>query len=321
MPVAQKVLILGGSGFIGSAIAARLTALGCRVTIPTRRRERVRHLLILPTVDVVDADITDPVRLAALMQGQDAVIYLPGILHSRVAKPYGPDFKAVHVDLVGRALGCAIAAGVPRFLHMSALGASPHAPAMYGRSKASGEAQVEAVKAQIATTIFRPSVVFGARDKFTNLFALMQRVSPLVVLGRADAKLQPIYVEDVASAFANALNNPATFGKTYELAGPRAYTLRELVTLCGKWAGVARPVIGLPDSLAYAQALVMEWLPVKLLSRDNLDSLKEDNVMRGAWSPDLGVTPVSLDSVAPGWLSAQGASRLRYDNLRQKAHR
>ena len=321
MSAARNVLILGGAGFIGSAIAARLVARGHRVTVPARRRERARHLLVLPTVEVIEADIADHLQLAALMRGQDAVIFLPGILHSRVGKPYGPDFKAVHVDLVERAVNCAVAAGVPRFLHMSSLGASPHAPSMYGRSKASGEAQVQAVKSQIATTIFRPSVVFGAGDKFTNLFALMQRVSPLVILGRADAKLQPIHVEDVASAFVTALDNPDTFHQTYELAGPTAYTLRELVGLCGKWAGVARPVIGLPDSLAYAQALAMEWLPIKLLSRDNLDALKEDNVMRAPLAPELSLSPVTLESAAPAWLAPHGSAKLRYDSFRQKAHR
>ena len=175
---------------------------------------------------------------------------------------------------------------------------------MYLRSKAAGEAAMREVKDRLALTIFRPSVVFGDADKFINLFARLQQYAPVFPLGRADAKLQPIWVEDVARAVLNALDNRATFGKTYELAGPKVYTLRQLAEYAGQVSGHPRPVIGLPDWLAYLQAWCMEWLPGAPLSRDNLDSLSVDNLMAGPVAPELGIHPVAMEAEVPAYRSA-----------------
>jgi NADH dehydrogenase len=300
----RNILLVGGSGMIGSAIARKLTALDRRVIIPTRRRERAKELILLPTIDVQQADVFDPAQLAALVRGKDAVINLAGILQSRRGDPYGPDFKAVHVDLVRNVAQACVAAGVPRLIHFSALGAKSDAPSMYLRSKAAGEAAALEVRDELALTIFRPSVVFGEGDKFLNLFAQLQGMAPLFPLGRADAKLQPIWVEDVAQAAVNALDNRETFGKTYELAGPRAYTLRELVQYAGQVSGHPRPVIGLPNSLAYLQAWFLEWLPSPPLSRDNLDSLSIDNLASGPIAPELGVQPTTMEAEVPAYKSS-----------------
>jgi NADH dehydrogenase len=151
--------------------------------------------------------------------------------------------------------------------------------------------------------VFRPSVVFGEEDHFLNMFAAMQKSFPFIPLARPDAKFQPVYARDVAQAFVNALENDHTIGRRYELAGPNIYTLRELVQLAGHYSGHPRPVIGLPDSLARLQAWLLEHLPGEpLLSRDNLDSMKIDNVASGPMSPDLAIVPVSLESVAPFYL-------------------
>lgn len=316
----RNVLLIGGSGLIGSAIARKLSAAGLRVTIPTRRRERVKHLIMLPTVDVVQAKVTDAAVLAALVRGQDAVINLAGILQGGRGTPYGPAFRQVHVDLPANIAAACVAAGVKRLLHFSALGAAADAPSMYLRSKAAGEAAVLAVKEQVAVTVFRPSIVFGPQDRFLNFFALLQRRFPFIALGRAQAKMQPVYVEDVAQAVLNALDHPATFGATYEIAGPRVYTLKELMQYAGAVSGHPRLVIELPDSLAYLQAGLMEWLPNPPLSRDNLDTMRVDNVMAGAVAPELGVHPVAMEAVVPGYLS--GASpRERYMKLRDHAGR
>jgi NADH dehydrogenase len=299
----SNILLVGGGGLIGSAIARKLTALDRRVTVSTRRRERAKELILLPTIDVQQADVFDPAQLAALVRGKDAVINLAGILQSRRGDPYGPDFKAVHVDLARNVAQACVAAGVPRLIHFSALGAGSDAPSMYLRSKAAGEAAVLEVKDKLALTIFRPSVVFGDGDRFLNLFAQLQSVAPVFPLGRADAKLQPIWVEDVAQAAVNALDNRETFGKTYELAGPRAYTLRELVRYAGTVSGHPRPVIGLPSPLAYLQAWFMEWLPNPPLSRDNLDSLSIDNLPSGPIAPELGVQPTTMEAEVPAYRS------------------
>ena len=316
----RNVLLIGGSGQIGSAIARLLTTADVRVTVPTRNRERAKELILLPTIDVVKADVRDPAQLAGLMRGQDAVINLAGRLQSRRGDPYGPDFKALHVDLARNIAQACVAAGVPRLIHFSALGAAPHAPSMYQRSKAAGEAAVLESSDKLAITIFRPSVVFGQQDNFLNLFARLQALAPVFPLGRASARLQPIWVEDVAHAAFKALEERATFGKTYELAGPRAYTLKQLVEYAGHTSGHPRPVIALPDSLAYLQAWFCEWLPNPPLSRDNLDSLKTDNVWAGTIAPELGVTPVSLEAEAPFYLANQ-TPRARLMRYRDHAGR
>ena len=324
----RNILVIGGSGFVGSSIVARLSAKGKRVVVPTRRRERAKHLITLPTVDVVQADVHDPAALASLVRGMDAVINLTGILHSDTGTPYGNRFRKVHVDLARKVAEAVAAAGVPRLLHMSSLGADANGPSMYLRSKAAGEAAVrEALGTEAghaALTIFRPSVVFGQNDKFINLFAKMQAVAPLVALGRAEAKLQPVWVEDLAQAFVNALDEPRTFGKTYAIAGPTVYTLKELVQYAGKVSGHVRPVISLPDSLAYLQAFLLELAPVELLSRDNLDSTKVDSTVPGPGlaetAPELGVHPAAMETIVPGYLAGQ-SPRERYMQLRDRAGR
>jgi NADH dehydrogenase len=317
------VLVLGGTGFIGSQIIAQLVAQGHRVIVPTRRYQRARHLAMLPTVDTAVADIHDDADLATLVRRADAVINLVGVLHSGAAEggaPYGPEFARAHVELPKRVAAACVAFGADRYLHMSALGAGADAPSMYLRSKAAGEAAVLAT-GNLAVTVFRPSVVFGEGDAFLNMFARLQRWFPLLPLGGADARFQPVYVGDVAQAFVNALDNQETVGKTYELAGPRVYRLRDLVRLAGQYAGHARPVIGLPEPLARLQALLLEFAPGgPVMSRDNLDSMKRDNIASGPISPELGVTPTALEIIAPQYL-ATADSGSHFDQYRVRAKR
>lgn len=317
---ARNIVIIGGSGFIGSVVARRLAALGKRVVIPTRRRERAKHLILLPTADVVEADVHDDAVLAGLVADADAVISLAGILHGDRGTPYGERFKQAHVDLPRRIGQACAAAGGKRLLHISALGASAEAPSMYLRSKAAGEAAIRQAAGAAALTIFRPSVVFGRDDKFINMFARLQRVAPFVPVGRPLARLQPVHVEDVAAAVVGAIGNRLTFGRTYDLAGPRACTLKEIIEFAGRASAHPRPVVGLPDSLAYLQAWVMEWLPFEILSRDNLDSLKVDCVSAAPIAPELGITPASMEAVVPAYLGGH-APRERYMQLRDRAGR
>lgn len=298
----ESVLLIGGSGFIGSHLAARLAERGRIVIVPTRRYARARHLSVLPTVRVVEADIFDERNLDRLLPQVDAVINLVGVLHSRPGHPWGPAFEHAHVALPRLLVRACSRHQVTRVLHMSALGADADGPSMYQRSKAAGERILrEALGLQV--TAFRPSVVFGPEDNFLNLFASLQALAPVMPLGGAGAKFQPVYVGDVAQAFVDALDDPASIGQVYELVGPHVYTLRELVRLAGVYSGHARPVIPLPAALARLQATLLEYLPGgPLMSRDNLDSMKADNIASGRHPLPPHWKPTPLEAVAPDYL-------------------
>lgn len=305
----RTVLILGGSGFIGSHIIAKLAATDWRVLVPTHRYGHAAHLLLVPQVDdVIETDVHDDAALERLVRDSDAVINLVGILHGRTGPSgsrYGPEFARAHVELPARVVAACARHGVRRYLHMSALGADSNGPSMYLRSKGDGEAAAFSNSA-VEVTAFRPSVVFGDQDRFLNLFAALQRYLPVVLLGAADAKFQPVFVEDVARAFVRALDDHTTVGCIYELAGPAVYALRELVWLAGFYSGHPRPVIGLPYPLARLQALLLEHLPGgPLMSRDNLDSMKVDNVAHTSMAQTLGIIPTPLEAVAPYYLRGE----------------
>lgn len=306
----RRVLVIGGSGFVGTELINKLAGAGTQVLVPSRRRERTRHLLVLPTVEVVQADIFQPAVLKSLIGRVDAVVNLVGVLHGKTGFPYGPEFANAHVELPRRVADACISTHVKRLLHMSALGVREgreHSmPSMYLRSKAAGE-QVLRARSGIELTIFRPSVVFGPGDQFLNLFAKLARLALVLPVARAHAKLQPVFVRDVALAMFNALADPTTVGKTYELAGPDVLTLGELVALAARCSGHPRPVIALPDLLGKLQASLLEFMPgPTLMSRDNFASLKVDNILSNPASSgfsQLGITPTPLAAVAPGYLS------------------
>jgi uncharacterized protein YbjT (DUF2867 family) len=316
-----SVVMFGGTGFIGSHLAARLSERDVPVVVPTRHAQHGEHLKVLPGVDVVQADVRDDATLQRLVSGHSTVINLVGILHSDRGVPYGQAFRRAHVELPQRIVDACARAGTPRYLHMSALGADPHGPSMYQRSKADGE-QAARSRPEVAPTIFRPSVVFGPEDNFLNMFARLQRHLPLVPLAGANARFQPVYVGDVAEAFARAAFDPDSAGNIYELGGPDVYTLAELVRLAGRHAGHERRVIPMPDALARVQAAFFEMLPGEpLITRDNLDSMKVDNVVTPSTkvltAEALGIKLTALEAVAPAYLAPDG----QLDVLREHAGR
>ena len=266
--------------------------------MPTRRLARGQGVQLLPTVDLVQAQVHDDAQLQQLVQGVDVVINLIAILHGSEA-----DFQRVHVELPSRLVNACHGAGVKRLVHVSALGASSGAPSRYLRSKAAGEAVL--ATSGLDVTVLRPSVIFGTHDRFLNLFAQLQAVAPVMPLAGAQARLQPVWVEDVAQAIMHALDTPATIGQTFECAGPKVYTLSQLVHLAGQWSGHDRPQWALPHWAGWLQAAAMECLPGEpLMSRDNLASLAVPNVASGH-APDLramGITPTAMESVAPRYL-------------------
>lgn len=315
------VVVFGGSGFIGSHLVAHLAEEGARVVVPTRRYESAKHLILLPRVEVVEADISDDAVLRRLVAGKDAAINLVGILHSRRGSPYGEDFRRAHVELPRRIVAACAAEGVPRFLHMSALGAAAEGPSMYQRSKADGEVAARS-EPTVAATIFRPSVVFGPGDKFLNVFARVQKYAPFVWLPGASVDFQPVYVCDVARAFAHALLDLKTRHQVYDFGGPKIYSLGDLVRLAGRYAGHPRRVYEMPMWLGRLAAAFLEILPGNpLMSRDNLDSMKVDNVVDPAIQTStaaaLGIRLTALEAVAPHYLG----NRQRFDDLRARAGR
>jgi len=317
----MTVVVFGGSGFIGRHLVNRLSQEGVRVVVPTRRYEQAKHLTFIPRVEVVEADIHDDLVLRRLLHGRDAAINLVGILHSSRGDPYGPQFKRAHVDLPRRIVSACAAARVPRYLHMSALGAAVDGPSMYQRSKADGEAAARS-EPTVAATIFRPSVVFGPEDSFLNMFARLQRRLPVMPLACADADFQPVYVGDVSTAFVHALFDLRTRHQVFHLGGPQIYTLADLVRLAGRYSGHERRIVPLPAWMGRLQAGMFELLPGQpLMSRDNIDSMQVDNVVdpaiQATTNASLGIIPTALEGIAPFYLSPHD----RMDDYRTRAGR
>lgn len=315
MAAPETILVLGGSGFIGRHVVARLSAASYRVTVLTRSRARSRHLILLPTVDVVEGDPYDPAALLRLAVPATAVINLVGVLNERG----GATFARAHVDLPRLVVEACKAAGVRRLLHMSALGAdAAGGTSRYQRSKGEGEAVI--ASSGLDCTIFKPSIIFGREDRFLNLFARLARSLPLLAIAAPDARFQPIYVRDVAHCVAYALDEDATIGATYHLCGPKVYMLRELVAYAAEVSGHPRPIIGLGPAASKLQALGLEMLPGGLMSRDNLASMARDNVCDGPFPSIFGLEPTSLEAVAPMWL-APDAIKSEYDVYRERSGR
>jgi NADH dehydrogenase len=307
----RNVLVLGGTGFVGRHVCEKLHRDGWRITVPTRRASNAAPLQPLPRVTVIEANVHDPAQLLALMEGHDAVVNLVAILHGSEEA-----FEKAHVELpLALAEACA-SAGVRRLVHISALGVSLDGPSRYQRSKARGEEVLRG--ASLDLTILRPSVIFGAGDRFLNLFARMQAVLPLVPLAGARARFQPVWVEDVASAVVASLRDTglpmSSVGQTFECAGPEVFTLAELVRIAGRCGSRQRPVLPLPRAMERLQAGFMELLPGEpLMSRDNLDAMSVDNVASNQWPglASLGIEAASVHTIAPAYLGAQGGrSRL-----------
>ncbi|MEO8859402.1 MAG: complex I NDUFA9 subunit family protein [Burkholderiaceae bacterium] len=302
----NRILVLGASGFLGRHLCEKAAQLRCRVTAPTRRRESAKHLWPLPWVDTIEADVHDEATLTQLLQRHSAVVNLIGILHGSER-----DFRHAHVELAQKLVRACRSAGVQRAVQISALGAATDAPSHYQRSKA--EAEDVLTSSGLDVTILRPSVMFGEGDQLLNMFAKLQGWLPVVPLAHADARFQPVWVQDVAQAVVQLLGDAMTQGSAlgterapvYEACGPDVVTLRQMVQLAGRLSERPRPVLALPPFLGRLQAWTMKLAPGEpLLSSDNLDSMQVDNVASGTL-PDLhalGITPSALKAIAPTYL-------------------
>lgn len=304
------LVVLGGTGFVGRHLVARLAALGHEILVPSRNREAQRELFVLPQVRVENCDVYNIAQLTSRLRGAGAVINLVGILNE--AGRDGAGFERAHVQLTRTLIAACGQAGVRRLLQMSALNAG-RGRSHYLRTR--GEAEAVVRESKLDWTIFQPSVIFGPGDGLFARFNALLKLTPVLPLARAGAKFAPVYVGDVVAAFVRALQDPATIGQTYELYGPQVLTLQDIVRYTARQAQVRRAVLALPDMLGRLQALCMDFVPGKPFSSDNYLSLLNDSVGGIDGLYRLGIEKTPIDAIVPPLLHPAGKQE-RLDRYR-----
>ena len=308
-----SVCILGGTGFVGRHLVNRLAAEGVRCRILTRRPHRHRDVGVARGSTLVEANVHDRAELVRQFAGQDAVINLVGILN----EGGGESFRRAHYELPLSVLAACQTAGVPRLLHMSALNAdAQRGTSEYLKTKGAAEDYLHANAGAVAVTSFRPSVIFGPDDSFFNRFATLLKIPGPFPLACAKARFAPVYVGDVAEAFARSLDDSATFDQRYDLCGPRVFTLRELVDYTVEAMGQRKPVIELSDALSRLQAKVLGVMPGRPFTMDNYRSMQTDSVCADDGLGRLGITPTDVDAIVP-FVLGQRLPKQRLDSLRR----
>ena len=299
------VVVFGGGGFLGRRLIDRLTAEGMTVRVAVRYPDPVRSELRssrFERVTVVPADVRDQASVAAAIEEADAVINSV----SAYLEKGGVTFEAVHVRGAENVAREAAAAGVARLVLVSGIGADPDSSSPYIRARGRGELLVR--QSFPGATIVRPGAMFGPGDALFGTLAALARLLPVLpLIGGGSTRLQPIFVEDVAEAISSILSDPGTVGRTYELAGPKVYTLRELVNMTLKLMGKRRLLVPIPFAVAEVQARLFELLPNPPLTTGQVDLLKMDNVASGAL-PDvqeLGIQPKTVEEVIPTYIGPQ----------------
>ncbi|MGC1522387.1 MAG: complex I NDUFA9 subunit family protein [Steroidobacteraceae bacterium] len=303
MPRPQSIVVLGGTGFLGTRLVARLIKDGHQVTVLSRDREQHKHLLVLPGLTLENCDIYAEAYLSERFRGKDVVINLVGILNERGFG--GSGFRRAHIELTRAVLQAARSAGAARLLQVSALKAAPDAPSYYLRSKGEAEQLIRDSGPALDWTIFQPSVMFGPGDSFLIRFAgLLAAIPWILPLAKPNARFQPVFVDDVVEALRRCLHGGASSRQTYELGGPHIYSLREIVNLVAKLTGKRRWIMGLPDPVARIQALAMDFVPGRPFSSDNYRSLTVDSVCAQDGFAKLGIKPQSMLASASQYLGA-----------------
>lgn len=305
-PARALATVFGGSGFIGRYVVGALARRGWRVRVAVRRPHLANHLQplgIVGQIVPVQANVRYPDSVAAACSGAEAVVNLVGILFNA-----GPQkFDAVHVAGAATVAEAARAAGARRLVHFSAIGADPDSASEYARTKAEGEAR--ALSAWSETVIVRPSIAFGPEDSFFNRFAAIARVSPaLPLIGGGRTRFQPVYSGDIGEAAARLLTLEGAAGKAYELGGPEIHTFRQLMEFMLHTIGRRRLLVPIPWSIATVQAALLQILPNPLLTMDQVELLKTDNVVSEAAAraaltlEGLGIAPQALEAIVPSYL-------------------
>lgn len=302
MTTRSVATVFGGSGFIGRYVVKRLARQGYVVRVAVRDPEAALFLKPMGAVGQVvplHADVTNDATIARAVQGASVVVNLVGILAESRAEP----FQAIHAEGAGRIARLSAAAGVDQMVHVSAIGADAASPARYAQTKAAGEAAVRG--AFPSATILRPSIVFGPEDRFFNRFAGIARISPFMPVIAGGTRMQPVYVGDVADAVMAALSLETAAGQTFELGGPRVWTFREILAYILEVTNrTCKPLVNVPMGLASLEAAILEKLPGKLLTRDQLAMLARDNVAAPGQPglAELGVTPTPVELIVPFYL-------------------
>jgi NADH dehydrogenase len=303
------ICVLGGTGFVGSHLCAELVKRGHQVKVLTRQREPHRHLLVLPSLELIQANIHDEGALKQHFENCDVVINLVGILNEKGRD--GSGFHTAHVELARKVITMCSTCKVPRILHMSALNASPDEKSFYLRTKGEAENYVHTFAVnKIAVTSFRPSVIFGAEDSFINRFASILKLTPIAFpLACAKTKFAPVFVGDVVQCMADSLTDSQTFDQRISLCGPEQYSLKELVRYIATTCGLKRIIFGLPNWASKMQASILEFVPGKPFSMDNYRSLQKDSIC-----PDSNSCPTHLETIVPQQLQSMS----RYKKFRAK---
>ncbi|OOY36155.1 epimerase [Solemya velum gill symbiont] len=296
----RKVCILGGTGFVGRHVAYELSRRGILCRIPSRRPHRARDIQLFPGCEVTQIGKFETEELQEQFKGCDAVINLVGILNPSRNSSY----HDIHAELVSHVVDAAINSSVKHLLHMSAINASESCgKSNYLRLKGEGENRAHTLsRHHIAVTSFRPSVIFGAEDSFINRFNRLMKLPGPLPLACPDSKFAPVYVNDVAQAFANALGSEETFGKRYELCGPKVFSLHDIVDYIIKHTGRKKTVIALGKNSSLLQATLLGLVPGKPFTLDNYRSLQTPAVCSRDGLAELGVTATSMDQVVPDYL-------------------
>ena len=301
MATRRVATVFGGSGFIGRYVVKRLAHQGYIVRVAVRDPEAALFLKPMGAVGQVVplyASVMNEGTVHRAIAGAEVVVNLVGALFEDRAA----SFQAVHTEGAERIARIAAATGVSRLVHISAIGADPDSPARYGSTKGKAEQAVLAVFP--AATILRPSIVFGAEDKFFNRFAEIARMAPFMPVISGATKMQPVFVGDVADAIMAAIATDASMGKTYELGGPRVWTFREILAFILKQTRRDKRLVHIPMGIARLQAGVLQHVPGKPLTPDQLLMLSKDNIVApGALGlADLGITPTPVELVVPAYL-------------------
>lgn len=307
----RKLVILGGTGFVGSHLVPRLAADGHRIVLLSRNRERHRQLGVLPGVSVRNLDIYDDEALRATLSGADAAINLVGILNRNGQHT----FQRVHVELTRRLIAACEASGVPRLHQMSSLKAG-QGLSQYLKTRGEAEALVKA--STLDWTIYQPSVIFGTGDGLVGRFARLLRRMPMLPLARATSRMAPTWVGDVSEAIARCVgSDDLGRRRSFELYGPEVLTLGDIVRRIRDQAGLRIPILALPDGLGRLQAQVAEWLPGKPFSLDNFRSLRTDSVGKVDGYAALGITPRAFSTELASLLEPPQRQR-RLDAMRSR---
>ena len=309
--IPQRIVVLGGSGFVGRRLLRRLAEDGHSLLLLSRNLGAHDDRLLPPGVRLRQVDVHDGEALRQVFAGADVVINLVGILNERGDD--GAGFRRVHVELTRTVIAACQAAGVSRLLQMSSLNAG-RGCSHYLASR--GEAEAAVRESGLAWTIFEPSVIFGEGDGLFFRFAAILRRLPVLPLARAEARFAPVFVGDVAEAFARVLRDPSTAGETYELYGPEVYTLRQIVEMTARQLGLRRWIIPLPDWIGRVQALACDFVPGKPFSSDNFRSLLTDAVGGIDGLHRLGIAPTRVSRSLPSLLGHAGDRQSRFSRYR-----